>query len=637
MVGAAPAPEAAASAVPPGERRRLVLERLARLMTGEVRLQVLIGPGPARFDEEALILPEALFVDEREAELTGWLDLMVARRRHAPTGLTRGLGDPLTRTLARIIDDHRSARRLLRDYPGAAHFLAARREARSARLAHSLIPLPAILHLADGLESALWLPASADSPAPLVIPRTMPAPLAAAWPALAPLVDEARLVRTSAGIRDLAVRLLATLASAGVSARLLMNATGLNATGGEDEAIEPAWNEGEDGDEAGRPEPAGDARMPDRMFEAGAADRAPQPTAALLLADFDPDLEGLLDDPPPSGSGIDTPGASTTAPAYRDAHRDPDPQAPLVSIPLTHEFDRVEDLSGRGDPVAWARLRRQGLSLGARLAERLERALQATARHTWLQNQERGTINPAALARLAIEPGLRTPFRVMRAVPGHEVGLSILVDLSASMDGERLQIAQLCTAALSAALSRLDIAFEVLGFSSSIDPGMREYYQQRRREGLDMRPYNRFVERLDLKIFKSFAVSDLSGLVDMRCGDQNPDGECLEWAGERLLAHRARRRIMLVLSDGHPVTGDGDRGVLQADLRRRIRRLSAAGVEMVGIGIGDAAAAAYYSPAIVVTELQDLPARAFEQLSRTLLESGRSRRFAAGAHPVGQG
>jgi cobalamin biosynthesis protein CobT len=148
---------------------------------------------------------------------------------------------------------------------------------------------------------------------------------------------------------------------------------------------------------------------------------------------------------------------------------------------------------------------------------------------------------------------------------------------------------------------------------------MRLLYEEQLARGVDLHRYNRFVERLDLMVYKRFGSSDLSGLAAIECGHENPDGEALAWAAERLGNHHAERRILMVLSDGYPATGDGNPWVLRTDLRARIEAIEDAGIETIGVGVLDDAVETFYRNHIVVRHLHELPEVAFRVLSTALL------------------
>jgi cobalamin biosynthesis protein CobT len=292
----------------------------------------------------------------------------------------------------------------------------------------------------------------------------------------------------------------------------------------------------------------------------------------------------------------------------------------VMSIPLATEFDVVNDQTGRGDLAAWRELRTRARAETAQLKEKLERALSADERTRWRREQERGEIDRPSLAKLATSPGYRTPFKVKRAAKGRDVAVTLLIDRSGSMAGRKIELAQLCAAALGDALTQLGFDCEVLGYSSIESPQMKLLYARQKAAGADLHRYNRLVERLDLQIYKRFGTADLSGLTGIDCGHENPDGEALAWAATRLADHAAERRILMVFSDGYPATGDGDPLVLRSDLRQRVTAIQKTGIELVGIGVLTDAVEAFYPHNVVVSRLAELPSTVFSVLSAMLLK-----------------
>jgi cobaltochelatase CobT len=306
--------------------------------------------------------------------------------------------------------------------------------------------------------------------------------------------------------------------------------------------------------------------------------------------------------------------ADIDAPSHKAAYA-----RPQRSIPITTTYDRITDLTGQGDATAWRKLRAAARMQTEPLKARLERALKADEQSHWKREQERGEIDRASLAKLATSPGYRTPFREQRNRPGRDAAVTLLIDRSGSMAGRKIELARLCASAIADALVQLGFAAEVLGYSSIEDADMRAFHDKRIAQGNAPHGFNRFVERLDFEVYKRFDSENMSGLARIECGHENPDGEALTWAAERLLARRARRRILMVLQDGYPATGDGNPAILRTDLRLRIEELLARGIELIGVGILDDAVEQFYPTSIVVEEIQQLPAAAFNVLGRTLL------------------
>lgn len=300
-----------------------------------------------------------------------------------------------------------------------------------------------------------------------------------------------------------------------------------------------------------------------------------------------------------------------------------------LSTPMFVDLDVVAIFDRKGDRAAEMELRRAASPFAQPMVSKLARALKTRERAAWSHEQERGHLNARSLAKLAASPGFRAPFKIKKMFESDSVAVGVLLDLSGSMHGENIEVARAAAMALAVALGRLGISCEIAGFSSGpcAEYGARIKRAPKTAELRRMLREGRSSERLELRVFKSFACASLSGLskievdVDYR---ENPDGECVAWAGSRLAAQKAKRKILLVLSDGAPESGDASPSVLAKDLRSRLAALERAGIEAVGVGIGDDNVRHFYPRHIVVQKVADLAAEALGKLSDILLESGRT-------------
>ncbi|WP_321947412.1 cobaltochelatase CobT-related protein [Paraburkholderia sp. J10-1] len=571
------------------------LGRLARVLTGDTRVSVTFGAGEPRVEGERFVLPARLVSEganeaANEAALLGALDLLAARHRYSQAARLDTPQAGVTGRIAQAIEDRRVLAQLARTFPGARRYAQSWRVQRSDDIARRWPKLAWRERLAWAIERTLW------GEAPGVLERDAAA-LAAALRAIDAPLDAARASQsTQASLRAAAAIVAGVRSLASRGANNMMQTAG-PAEGLDDEAAGLAQAM----DEFGAPdevEPPGGAAQPEdaRERDGGASARASAESDSAAGASL---------------SEADAPHAAA-------GNRGPAHMRPRLSIPLTTEFDVVTDLTGRGDATAWRKLRALARAETGALKAQLERVLKADELTHWKREQERGEIDRAALARLAASRGYRTPFRVARHASGRDTVVTLLLDLSGSMAGRKIELARLCAAALADALTQLAFDSEVLGYSSIEAPAMRARYERERAAGANLRVYNRFVERLDLRVFKRFDSRDLSGLAAIECGHENPDGEALAWAAARLAQRRARRRLLFVLSDGYPSTSDGDPAVLRTDLLARVQAVTEQGIELVGIGILDDAVEAFYPNAVVVRKLHELPATAFATLSRLL-------------------
>ncbi|WP_321956628.1 cobaltochelatase CobT-related protein [Paraburkholderia bannensis] len=581
------------------------LGKLARVLSGEPRVAVSIGAGGPRVEHERFVLPsralettwdtESIEVAEaEEALLTGYLDLLAARWRYSASLRLDTAQAGVTGRIAQMIEDRRVLARLAADFPGARRYMALWREqlARDAARRWQTLAWPE--RLVWAIERTLWgEPPDANE-------RDVSS-LAAALRVLDDAQGPLAMARESAS----------TASSVRAAQAIVVGVRSL-ASGGANNMMQTA-HRGEELDEEALARELDDFGAHDDMDFALTLDGEAAQQAAR-----EPGAQPL----DAAQAQADVASGATLSDADSAAPRSPQPAAasakPERSIPLTTAFDIVTDLTGSGDATAWRKLRTLARAETGALKTHLERVLKADELTHWKREQERGEIDRTALARLAVSRGYRTPFRVSTHASGRDAAVSVLLDLSGSMAGRKIELARLCAAALADALMQLDFEVEVLGYSSVESPPMREHYERERAAGVDLHGYNRFVERLDLRVFKRFDARDPSGLAAIECGHENPDGEALTWAAGRLAARKARRRLLFVLSDGSPSTSDGDPTILRTDLHARVAEFGAQGIELVGIGIQDDSVEAFYPHAVVVRKLHELPAVAFATLSRML-------------------
>jgi len=564
------------------------LGKVARVLTGQYGVTVAFSPDGPRVEPGRIVIPDYELNGGVERDvLIGYLDLLVARAKHASLAQLDALPAGVAATLAQVIDDRRVCAQLLDEYPGARWFIGKLR-VHAAERARQRWPK---LHWRDRLvwlvERALW----DEQPSPTEASHS----LIAALHASQDLLDEARASGSTA-------RSIAT-AQALVARVRALSAGDVNSMAFTADPLE------------------------DIETETVAASSAPFNDDDTLL----PDQGNTASPPSDQSGGAQADNAVGMGQSLGDAQQPPartEGEAAAVphaararlSIPLATEFDDIADLTGQGDSTAWRELRAQARADTAPLKEKLERALSADERTRWRREQERGEIDRTSLARLATSPGYRTPFRTQRAAKGRDVAVSLLIDRSGSMAGRKIELARLCAAALCDALTQLSFDCEVLGYCSLESAPMKQLYERQRAAGADLRRYNRFVERLDLKVYKRFGAADLSGIARIDCGHENPDGEALAWAATRLADHPAERRILMVFSDGYPSTGDGDPQVLRSDLRERVAAIGKRGIELVGIGVLTDAVEDFYPHNVVVSRLAELPLTVFSVLSAMLLK-----------------
>ena len=326
-------------------------------------------------------------------------------------------------------------------------------------------------------------------------------------------------------------------------------------------------------------------------------------------------------------------------------HSDADPNYTVYTTEFDEEI-RAEDLA---EPAELERLRAyldQQLDplKGAvsRLANKLQRRLQAQQNRSWLFDLEEGTLDAGRLARVVANPTTPLSFKQEKDTEFRDTCVTLLLDNSGSMRGRPISIAAICADVLARTLERCSVKVEILGFTTRAWKGgqSREKWLASGREqqpgrlndlrhiiykGADA-PWRRARENLGLMMKE--------GLLK-----ENIDGEALEWAHRRMLARPEARKILMVISDGAPVD-DSTLSVNPANfLEKHLRDVIAMverrkAVELIAIGIGHDVTR-YYQRAVTITDVEQLAGAMTEQLAGLFDSDPRKRARVLGMRRVG--
>ncbi len=323
-------------------------------------------------------------------------------------------------------------------------------------------------------------------------------------------------------------------------------------------------------------------------------------------------------------------GEAPLEPPAPAPYSDADPNYTVYTTDFDEEI-RAEDLA---EPAELERLRAyldQQLEplKGAvsRLANKLQRRLQAQQNRSWLFDLEEGTLDAGRLARVVANPTTPLSFKQEKDTEFRDTCVTLLLDNSGSMRGRPISIAAICADVLARTLERCSVKVEILGFTTRAWKGgqSRERWlatgrQQQPGRLNDLRhiiykgadaPWRRARPNLGLMMKE--------GLLK-----ENIDGEALEWAHRRMMARKEARKILMVISDGAPVD-DSTLSVNPANfLEKHLRDVIAMverrkAVELIAIGIGHDVTR-YYQRAVTITDVEQLAGAMTEQLA-SLFES----------------
>ncbi len=316
-------------------------------------------------------------------------------------------------------------------------------------------------------------------------------------------------------------------------------------------------------------------------------------------------------------------------------HSDADPLYRAFTTDFDEEI-RAEDLA---DPAELERLRAyldQQLapfkSAVGRLANRLQRRLQAQQNRSWNFDLEEGVLDAARLARVVANPTTPLSFKQESDIEFKDTVVTLLIDNSGSMRGRPISIAAICADVLARTLERCQVKVEILGFTTRAWKGgqSREAWLKAERPALPGR-----LNDLRHIIYKGADApwrrshTNLGLMMKEGLLKENIDGEALEWAYRRMLKRPEARRILMVISDGAPVDDStlsvNPASYLEKHLRDVIEMVETRkGVELIAIGIGHDVTR-YYSRAVTITDVEQLAGAMTEQLANLFEQDARKR------------
>ena len=607
----------------PADPFKKALAEATRALADERELNVTYTADPSGVAGDTMRLPQVSRRMTREEILLarGTADALAMRLRHhddatharyAPAG-------PMARELYEAMETARCEALGARDMPGALSNIDARLGAEAERKGYGQIraaadaPLAAAAgYLVRQAATGRALPPAAQHVADLWRPFVEQQAGGALADVNAALADQAAFAR-------LARRMIAEL---GYGDQLGDDPDEPQ----QDEADENAEPDPESGDNQSREEQEGEdaEASPERSQERTEDERQAQvslddQSEEELVEDAEmPDSEMPPELPPPVSE------ASTDYKVFTQAF-DEETRAEDLAEPA--ELERLRAyLDKQLEPLKGA---------VSRLANKLQRRLQAQQNRSWEFDKEEGVLDAGRLARVVANPTTPLSFKVEKDTEFRDTVVTLLIDNSGSMRGRPISIAAVCADVLARTLERSQVKVEILGFTTRAWKGgqSREAWLKAGRPATPGR-----LNDLRHIIYKSAdapwrRVRPNLGLM-MKEGllKENIDGEALEWAHRRMVRRTEARKILMVISDGAPVD-DSTLSVNPANyLEKHLRDVIAMvekrrQVELIAIGIGHDVTR-YYQRAVTITDAEQLAGAITEQLA-ALFESDPRKRARA--------
>ena len=258
----------------------------------------------------------------------------------------------------------------------------------------------------------------------------------------------------------------------------------------------------------------------------------------------------------------------------------------------------------------------------AKIANRLQRKLQAQQNRQWEFNLEEGYLDTARLAKIIINPNHKLSFKREKNIEFKDTIVSLLIDNSGSMRGRPITVAALCSDILARTLERCLIKTEILGFTTKAWKGGKS-----REKWIESGKPSNPGRLNDLRhiIYKSGDApwrrsrKNLGLLLREGILKENVDGEALSWAFSRLISRQEKRRVLIVISDGAPVDDStlsvNPGNYLEKNLRETIINIeNKTDIDLIAIGIGHDVSR-YYKKAVTIMDVDQLGEVLLNELS----------------------
>ena len=249
----------------------------------------------------------------------------------------------------------------------------------------------------------------------------------------------------------------------------------------------------------------------------------------------------------------------------------------------------------------------------SRLANKLQRRLQAQQNRSWKFDLEEGFLDASRLARIITNPTTPLTYKQESEIDFKDTIVTLLIDNSGSMRGRPISIAAICAEIIASTLERCQVKCEILGFTTRAWKGGKS-----REDWLSKDRPNNPGRLNDLRhvIYKQADVPlrrarlNLGLMMKEGLLKENIDGEAITWAFSRLNKRKEERKILMVISDGAPVddstlsVNSGD--FLEKHLKKIVKFIeNKSDIEVLAIGIGHDVSR-YYDKAIKITDVGEL-------------------------------
>lgn len=327
-----------------------------------------------------------------------------------------------------------------------------------------------------------------------------------------------------------------------------------------------------------------------------------QKRAQKALAEFEKELNEEL-----QGKLSQNPEQKAEKEAKKESSKSEQPTTPIDS-PKTekstrHEVDKDEIQKYRDmlakemekDANVYEEYRREVLPIIDKLEQDLRDIFVARRARGWKGGHKSGKridIKRRIQEKAKDVPAMESRAWQKRELPQEkDYAISLLVDLSGSMQGEKIEETFKAVIVLTEVLNRLSINLEVLGFNNRI-------YE-----------YQTFGQPISKEIRE--LMGNMLSEVNSSGARYNDDGWALEETSQRLAKQKVDQKFLIVLSDGEPVESPNHSGS-QYDLGNVVKKVvKETDQKLIGLGIGSGTAhvADYYPNSMADVDIEEMASK----------------------------
>jgi hypothetical protein len=239
------------------------------------------------------------------------------------------------------------------------------------------------------------------------------------------------------------------------------------------------------------------------------------------------------------------------------------------------------------------------------LAKQVANLLRTKAAVRRQGGHKRGKLHSRSLTRSHIQTRagnghMAAPFYVRTQKDVMDTAVTVLVDMSGSMNGTKYECAVEAAGQLAACLDSIHIPYSVLGFT-------QEFHGAERVKHLIVKGFN-----------DSFGPDKVVGNMHRVELENNLDGQALLWAHDQLLHQKNNRKVLIVLSDGQPsgaCSYNEDKHLM--DVCREIDRHSP--IELYAVGICTDAPRRYYNNYQLLDNPRDIERTVINLIKKSII------------------